>query len=331
VLNPFLNKQEKDKKWEQQRSALNYKMEGENPDDIGQDEEESETLKGRTEWVSFTQQYFNITIANTEGFDRESLLRMNNVKADTVVRDMEAQLYLNYNLEDDRTYAMRIFAGPNDYDALEEADLGVKNHRLESIIPLGWGIFGWINEYMVIPLFNVLTESIAMTGLAIILLTIIIKFLLLPLVYKSYISTAKMRILKPEIERIKEKYNGDMQKQQTENMALYKKAGVSPMSGCVPLLFQMPVLFAMFQFFPSAFQLRQKSFLWADDLSRYDSIFNIGFDIPFYGDHVSLFTLLMTLSTLLYTHFNNQITGASGQMKYIGYIMPVVFIVLPGK
>ena len=179
---------------------------------------------------------------------------------------------------------------------------------------------------MVIPLFNVLTESIAMTGLAIILLTIIIKFLLLPLVYKSYISTAKMRILKPEIERIKEKYNGDMQKQQTENMALYKKAGVSPMSGCVPLLFQMPVLFAMFQFFPSAFQLRQKSFLWADDLSRYDSIFNIGFDIPFYGDHVSLFTLLMTLSTLLYTHFNNQITGASGQMKYIGYIMPVVFL-----
>ena len=326
VLNPFLNKQEKDKKWEQQRSALNYKMEGENPDDIGQDEEESETLKGRTEWVSFTQQYFNITIANTEGFDRESLLRMNNVKADTVVRDMEAQLYLNYNPEDDRTYAMRIFAGPNDYDALEEADLGVKNHRLESIIPLGWGIFGWINEYMVIPLFNVLTESIAMTGLAIILLTIIIKFLLLPLVYKSYISTAKMRILKPEIERIKEKYNGDMQKHQTENMALYKKAGVSPMSGCVPLLFQMPVLFAMFQFFPSAFQLRQKSFLWADDLSRYDSIFNIGFDIPFYGDHVSLFTLLMTLSTLLYTHFNNQITGASGQMKYIGYIMPVVFL-----
>ena len=325
VMNSFLNKQEKDKKWELQKSTISYKIEKESPDDIGSGEEEEEEIKGRTQWFSFNQQYFNVTVANPQGFDTDGLLKMTSVEEDSIVRNMEAQMYLNYNLEDERTYALKLYAGPSEYKSLSKIDLGIENAELEKIVPLGWGIFGWINEYVIIPIFSVVTNSIAATGLAIILLTLIIKFLLLPLVYKSYISSAKMRILKPEIEKIKEKHS-DLQKQQQENMNLYKKAGVSPMSGCVPLLFQMPVLFAMFQFFPSAFQLRQKSFLWADDLSRYDSIFDIGFNIPMYGDHISLFTLLMTLSTLLYTHFNNQITGASGQMKYIGYIMPVVFL-----
>jgi len=134
-----------------------------------------------------------------------------------------------------------------------------------------------------------------------------------------------MRILKPEIDAIKEKHGNDMQKTQQENMALYKKAGVNPMSGCIPMLLQLPILFAMFQFFPVAFELRQKSFLWAQDLSQFDGP-SLGFSIPFYGDHVSFFTLMMTVSTIIYTHFNNQITGVSGQMKYIGYFMPVIFL-----
>jgi len=163
-------------------------------------------------------------------------------------------------------------------------------------------------------------------GIIILLLTVIIKIMLLPLVYKSYISTAKMRILKPEIDAIKEKNGNDMQKTQADNMSLYKKAGVSPLSGCIPMLLQMPILFAMFQFFPNAIQLRQKSFLWSHDLSSYDSIFNFGFNIPFYGDHISLFTLMMTASTLIYTHLNNQISGVTGQMKWIGYFMPVIFL-----
>ena len=325
VMNTFLNKQEKDKKWEELKSTISYKLDGESPDDIGSGDEEEEKIKGKTQWFSFNQQYFNITMANPEGFDTDGVLKLKKVEEDSIVRDMEVQMYLNYNLEDDRTYALRMYAGPSEYKTLSKVDLGIKDAQLEEVVPLGWGIFGWLNKYLVMPIFNVLSNNIAATGLAIILLTLIIKFLLLPLVYKSYISTAKMRILKPEIEKIKEKHK-DLQKQQQENMALYKKAGVSPMSGCVPLLFQMPVLFAMFQFFPSAFQLRQKSFLWAEDLSRYDSVFDIGFNVPMYGDHISLFTLLMTLSTLLYTHFNNQITGATGQMKYIGYIMPVIFL-----
>jgi YidC/Oxa1 family membrane protein insertase len=135
-----------------------------------------------------------------------------------------------------------------------------------------------------------------------------------------------MRILKPEIDEIKEKHGNDMQKVQADNMALYKKAGVSPLSGCVPMLLQLPILFAMFQFFPVAFELRQKSFLWSHDLSRYDSILDFGFTIPFFGDHLSLFTLLMTVSTLIYTHLNNQISGVTGQMKWIGYFMPIIFL-----
>jgi YidC/Oxa1 family membrane protein insertase len=148
---------------------------------------------------------------------------------------------------------------------------------------------------------------------------------LLPLVYKSYISTAKMRILKPELDEIKAKHGNDLQKVNSENMSLYKKAGVSPLSGCVPMLLQLPILFAMFQFFPVAFELRQKAFLWSSDLSQWDGP-ALGFNIPFYGDHVSFFTLLMTVSTLIYTHFNNQISGVTGQMKWIGYFMPIIFL-----
>ena len=158
------------------------------------------------------------------------------------------------------------------------------------------------------------------------LLTIIVKTILFPLVYKSYLSGAKMRILKPEIDEIKEKYGNDMTRIQQENMKLYRKAGVNPLGGCVPMLLQLPILFAMFQFFPSAFELRQQSFLWATDLSSYDSILDFSFSIPFYGNHVSLFTILMTVSTLVYTYFNNQLTTVNDQMKWISYIMPVVFL-----
>ena len=182
-----------------------------------------------------------------------------------------------------------------------------------------------MNRYVVVPVFHMLEGVIGSMGIIILLLTVIIKMVLLPLVYKSYISTAKMRILKPELDVIKEKHGSDLQKMQSENMELYRKAGVSPLSGCVPMLLQLPILFAMFQFFPNAFELRQKAFLWAQDLSQYDGP-SLGFTIPFYGDHVSFFTLLMTISTLIYTHLNNQISGVTGQMKYIGYFMPIIFL-----
>jgi YidC/Oxa1 family membrane protein insertase len=191
---------------------------------------------------------------------------------------------------------------------------------------MGWGIFGWVNKILTVNVFYFLSQYISNFGIIILLLTIIVKTILFPLVYKSYKSSAKMRVLKPEMDEIKVKYGNDMAKMQQENMKLYRKAGVNPMGGCLPVLLQMPILIAMFQFFPSSFELRQQAFLWSSDLSSYDSILNLGFEIPFYGDHVSLFTLLMTVSTLVYTMYNNQMTGVTGQMKIISYLMPVMFL-----
>jgi YidC/Oxa1 family membrane protein insertase len=191
---------------------------------------------------------------------------------------------------------------------------------------MGWGIFRWVNKYFVINVFYFLSQYIGSFGIIILLLTILIKTLVLPMVYKSYVSAAKMRVLKPELDEIKERVGDDMTKIQQENMKLYQKVGVNPLGGCIPMLLQLPILFAMFQFFPSAFELRQEAFLWADDLSTYDSIYTLPFTLPGYGNHVSLFTILMTISSLAYTHYNNQMTAVTGQMKWLSYLMPVIFM-----
>jgi YidC/Oxa1 family membrane protein insertase len=234
---------------------------------------------------------------------------------------MTANLILPYNHTASETIDMKFYFGPNHYKTLQTLNIG-----LEKVVPMGWGIFGWVNKVVTVNVFFWLGQYLTNFGLIIFLLTLIVKTILFPLVYRSYLSSAKMRVLKPEIDEIKAKYPDDMARQQQENMKIYRKAGVNPMGGCVPVLLQMPILIAMFQFFPSAFELRQQAFLWATDLSTYDSIFNLPFNIPFYGDHVSLFTLLMTASTLVYTIYNNQMTGVTGQMKYISYIMPVMFL-----
>jgi YidC/Oxa1 family membrane protein insertase len=323
----LLHKQEKDLKWEAQNSTVVYRLPGEHPESLSATSPEKEDkIQNNIQWVAFKQQYFNATIINKDGFDKGSQLGWSETRVKNKVKDMQASLFLDYGLEGEKEWKMTFYFGPNRYKTLSNLKLDAKDHELQRMIPLGWGIFGWVNRWVVIPVFNFLDGKVASMGITILLLTLIIKFLLLPLVYKSYISTAKMRILKPEMDEIKEKHGNDMQKLQVENMALYKKAGVNPMSGCVPMLLQMPILFAMFQFFPVLFELRQKSFLWSHDLSRYDSILDLGFTIPFYGDHVSLFTLLMTISTLIYTHLNNQISGVTGQMKWIGYLMPVIFL-----
>lgn len=327
VWQSVLPKQEKDIKWEQQKSYPLYRIPGENPEELSASGEgDKEEVKGKVDWISFKQQYFNSTLISKDAFDSDATISWTETKEPNMVKNMQAQLYLSYGLEETKSYNMKWYFGPNHFKTLSGLDVGIADHDMQRIVTLGWGIFGWVNRFVVIPVFNTLGKYIGSMGIIILLLTFIIKFLLLPLVYKSYISTAKMRILKPELEVIKEKYGSDMQKLQTENMALYRKAGVSPMSGCVPMLLQMPILFAMFQFFPNAFELRQQAFLWAPDLSQYDSILNLGFSIPFYGDHVSLFTLLMTVSTLIYTSLNNQISGVTGQMKWIGYLMPIIFL-----
>jgi YidC/Oxa1 family membrane protein insertase len=209
--------------------------------------------------------------------------------------------------------------------------LATYGNDLEKQVPLGW--FGFINKYMVIPLFNFLGGFNLNYGIVILLLTLIIKFLLLPLTYKAYLSTAKMKVLKPEIDEINKRFPDAEQAmdKQKETMSLYRKAGVNPFGGCIPMVLQMPILFSMFRFFPASFELRQKSFLWATDLSTYDSVYNFGFNIPLYGDHISLFTILMTVSTIIYTKMNSNMTGQDSNpqmqsLKYMMYLMPIMFM-----
>jgi len=321
-----LQKQEKDMKWDAQHTALVYKMPEESPTTLQATEEANETLKNKVQWIAFKQQYFSAIIASENSISTDTKLKMSKPIEDSVnIKTLSATLFSEFSGEADKKFKFNLFFGPNKYDLLQTTDLGIAKAELERIIPLGWGIFGWVNRHLVIPVFTWLSNTIGSMGIAIMLLTFIIKMFLLPLVYKSYISTAKMRILKPELDEIKAKHGNDLQKVNTENMSLYKKAGVSPLSGCVPMLLQLPILFAMFQFFPVAFELRQKTFLWSTDLSQWDGP-ALGFNIPFYGDHVSFFTLLMTVSTLIYTHFNNQISGVTGQMKWMGYFMPIIFL-----
>ncbi|MCC6818879.1 MAG: membrane protein insertase YidC [Bacteroidia bacterium] len=324
-FNNDLRLQERDIQEEKRKSTLYFKYFDETADYISETSNEKQTLENPTEWVSFKQQFFNTTIQAKEKFQKGSVLETADPISNKNIKRLNAELKLPFKTGADQAIELNYFFGPNQYTLLKEQNIG-----LDKIIPLGWGIFGWINRFMIIPIFNFLNSFLGNYGVIILLLTLIIKTLLLPLVFKSYKSTAKMRLLKPEMDEIKERNKDNMQQQQVENMALYKKAGVNPLGGCLPMLLQMPILVAVFQFVPSAFEFRQESFLWADDLSIYDSIWTFG-KLPIidtiYGDHVSLFTLLMTISTLIYTKMNNDLTaGVNEQMKYISYLMPIMFL-----
>lgn len=315
-----LLQQEKTHDAEEKTSTIYYRYANEDPDYLNEAKEVKEDLKTPVQWISFKQQYFNMALVSAQNFDNATL----ETKKDPTmksVKQVNANIGLTYNHTPNEHYELTYYFGPNHYKTLKALNLG-----LEKVVPMGWGIFGWVNKLLTVNVFYFLGQYINSFGLIILLLTVIVKTILFPLVYKSYQSSAKMRVLKPEMDEIKVKYGDDMAKMQQENMKLYRKAGVNPMGGCLPVLLQMPILIAMFQFFPSAFDLRQKAFLWSDDLSSYDSILNLGVNIPFYGDHVSLFTLLMTVSTLVYTMYNNQMTGVTGQMKVLSYIMPVMFL-----
>ena len=234
---------------------------------------------------------------------------------------------------------LHMFFGPNQYKVLSVYDdelEGDNKLSLNRIIPLGWGIFGWVNRFAIIPMFNFFSNFISNFGIIILLMTLVIKLVLFPLTFKSYMSSAKMRVLKPEIDEINARIPAEkMAERQKATMELYGKVGVSPMSGCLPTLLQMPILFAMFSFFPAAIELRQESFLWADDLSSYDAIVSWSTNIPlistYFGNHISLFTLLMTAVSILYTKLNMANTPTTDQMggammKWMMYLMPVVFM-----
>jgi len=281
---------------------------------------EEETL-GATSWIAYKQQFFtSAIIANNRFSSSQLFLSIDETDTSTVKVGIALLKIPAADLKDGQT-SFTYFFGPNNYQILKKVAI-----KFDKNIYLGWPPVNLVNKYLIIPIFNFLENYIGNYGIIIVILVLIIKLVLSPLSYKSYISMAKTKVLKPELDEMKKKFPDDTQKQQKEQMKLYQQVGVNPLSGCIPMVLQMPILFAMFYFFPSSIELRQQSFLWADDLSTYDSVLDLPFTIPLYGDHVSLFVLLMTASTILYTWSNNQVSAVQGPMKSISYFMPVIFM-----
>lgn len=285
-----------------------------------------EFKESNIKWIAFKQHFFNTTIIADKEFLKEgSFVKTSENPNSEFVKTITAQLAIPYNHSSNESFAMQLYFGPNHYYTLKAYELD-----MEDMIPTGWSVFSYINKWMVIPLLNSLSSINA--GIIILILTLILKTLLLPIAYKTYMSSAKMRVLKPEIDELNAKYekNDDPMKKQQESMALYRRAGANPLSGCLPMLLQFPILIALFNFFPASIELRQKSFLWADDLSTYDSVYNFGFEVWGYGDHVSLFAVLMFLSTIVYTWMNSSMMQPQQAqmpgMKYMMYLMPVIFL-----
>lgn len=317
--------QEKNVETQENTSTVFYKEIDENPDNISETDEETYKLKKPAKWVGLKQQFFTSILIADKQFEATSVTTKTERSSAKYIKDLSTSVAIPYQHLENESFGMQFYFGPNHFKTLKSYDLG-----LESQIKLGWKIFGWINRLITIPIFNFLSGFDLSYGIIILILTVIIKALLLPIAYKTILSSAKMRVLKPEIDELNEKHKDDdpMKKQQA-TMALYKQAGVSPMAGCVPVALQMPILIALFSFFPASIELRQEAFLWCNDLSTYDSVYNFGFDIPWYGDHVSMFALLMTVSTLLYTWSNSQLMGTSNQMpgmQWMMYLMPIMFL-----
>lgn len=312
-------------------SSLHYKHYKDEVDYLSDNKDEEENLPTKIRWVSYKQRFFSMTMIADDAFLNARVKQFHGSSLDSKYEmTMESNLAIPLASARDSEFGMRIYIGPNEFKRLKSFKLD-----LERQIPIGWGLFilAWINEYIVIEVFNWLGGYGWNYGIVILVLTLLLKLVLFPIAYKTYTSSAKMRVLKPEIDEINEKFKDkDAVKKQQATMDLYKKAGVNPLAGCVPMLLQMPILFAIFRFFPSSIELRQKSFLWATDLSSYDSIYDFpnGFSIPFYGDHISLFTLLMTISTLIYTKVNSEMMGTGSSqmpgMKTMMYIMPLMFL-----
>jgi len=326
---------EKDVIQERKQTTVYYKYKDDKVDYLSeQKEEDSDELKTSVQWISFKQQFFSATLIADNAFKSANIstkVDENNL-IPKYLETTTAEITIPLSGSDMEKIPMKMYFGPNKYKILSKYDMD-----LDQQIPLGWGFFllQWINRYAVIPIFDFLSGFGWNYGIIILVLTILLKIVLFPIAYKTYLSSAKMRVLKPEIDEIGAKFpkKDDSMKKQQATMALYKKAGVNPMAGCLPMLLQMPILFALFRFFPASIELRQQSFLWATDLSSYDSIFSWSQQIPllstFYGNHISLFTLLMTVSTIFYTKMNNQMMSSSQQMpgmKTMMYLMPIMFL-----
>ena len=286
-------------------------------------DKQEKTITDSLRWLTFKQQFFLASIFATEKntFAKAQISTIADENQKDIVKNYMAAMEIAPESFKNKAATFKFYFGPNQYSVLKKMDEDFSRN-----VGLGWAIFGWVNKFVVIPILDVLSGMIGSYGLIIIVLVIILRIVLFPLSYKSYVGMAKMKVLKPEIDEIKARAGGDMQKVQQEQMELFRQVGINPLAGCIPMVLQMPILIAMFTYFPNAIELRQESFLWAEDLSTYDSILSLPFNIPFYGDHVSLFTILMTISTIVYTWYSNQTSTIEGPMKMVGYVMPVMFM-----
>lgn len=326
---------EKGFKNENMYTTLAYRVPGETSiEELGMSEEaKSKEITSAVNWVAFKQQFFSSVFIAPENLSYASLSFETAQPGSEFLKNFAARMSVPYTAQTE-AYDFAFYFGPNEYPILRKVDNAAGGDLyLERLVPLGWGIFGWINRWCVIPVFGFLRNYIGNFGIIIFILVFLVKLVISPLTYKSYVSMAKMRLIKPQVDELTKKYpkQEDAMKRQQATMELYKKAGINPMGGCIPMLIQLPILYAMFRFFPASIELREQSFLWADDLSSYDSIAQLPFSIPFYGDHISLFALLMAVSLFGYSYFNYQQTASSqpqmaGMKFMMVYMMPIMML-----
>ncbi|MCQ2344775.1 MAG: membrane protein insertase YidC [Paludibacteraceae bacterium] len=338
-MQQLVRQNEKGRRFELRYSALNYKYTADDVEDLSDGKSEREQLKGKINWVAFKDHFFSQIIIAKESFTSTEVESEVMPENSQFIRNHKMNASLPFYPKGEKATVISTYYGPNQYKVLRAYDDGVENEddelELYKIIPMGWKIFSWISTLIIIPLFNFLGNWFTNYGIIILLMTIIVKICVFPLMWKPLMSSAKMRILRPEIEKINQRIPADkpMERQQA-TMALYSKAGASPLNGCVPMLLQWPVLFAMFSFFPTCFELRGQSFLWAEDLSSYDAIVSwntyIPIITPYFGNHISLFCLLMTIVNIVYTKLNMAGQASNDQsakmMKWMMYLMPLMFM-----
>ena len=326
---------EKGFKNENMYTALAYRFPGESSiEELGMSEEsKSKEVSTQVNWVAFKQQFFSSVFIAPENVAYANMRFDTAAPESSLLKSFSAQMAVPYTPQTEK-YDFAFYFGPNKYSILKKVEFPAGDDiHLERLVPLGWGIFGWVNRWCVIPVFDFLRNYISSFGIIILILVILVKLVISPLTYKSYVSMAKMRLIKPQVDELNKKYpkQEDAMKRQQATMELYKKAGINPMGGCIPMLIQLPILIAMFRFFPASIELRGQSFLWAGDLSSYDSVLNLPFSIPFYGDHVSLFALLMAVSLFGYSWFSYQQTSSSqpqmaGMKFMMVYLMPIMML-----
>ncbi len=324
---------EQGRKFEERYAQLQYMLTGGEMEKLSESKDDSEKESARVKWIGYKDQFFSSVLIADDAFSSSVFTSTVQSKYSGYIKEYTTQTSVPFDLNGRTETGFRFYLGPNHYHTLKAYDDGVARDerlRLNKLVPLGWKIVSWINTALVIPMFDLFTGWGLHIGIVILLMTIVIKLIILPFVFVSYKSSAKMRALRPQIEEINAKFPAEkMQERQQATMQLYQQAGVNPMSGCLPMLFQFPVLMAMFWFLPTAIELRGKSLWWAEDLSTYDAVFHWGFNIPLIGDHLSLFCLLMTIANFGYTFITMQSQATDPNMKfmkYMMYAMPLMFL-----